>query len=96
MSAALTKLKNLATNLKKPAKKMPSKRDTKAQYENNKRCSVEQHENSDEITDQKTKERRLFIFIIVFLFPLLSIALVGGYGFTIWMYQLLMGPPGAA
>lgn len=45
--------------------------------------------------DQKKKEWRLFIFIIVFLFPLLSIALVGGYGFVIWMYQLLMGPPGA-
>lgn len=43
--------------------------------------------------EQKKKEWRLFIFIIVFLFPLLSIALVGGYGFIIWMYQLQMGPP---
>lgn len=57
---------------------------------------MEQHETGDYTTDQKTKERRLFVFIIVFLFPLLSIALVGGYGFAIWMYQLLMGPPGAA
>jgi nitrate reductase NapE len=43
----------------------------------------------------KKKEWRLFIFIIVFLFPILSVAVVGGYGFAIWMYQLLMGPPGA-
>lgn len=57
---------------------------------------MEQHETGDYTTDQKIKERRLFVFIIVFLFPLLSIALVGGYGFAIWMYQLLMGPPGAA
>lgn len=57
---------------------------------------MKQHDNSNDITDQKTKEWRLFIFIIVFLFPLLSVALVGGYGFTIWMYQLFMGPPGAA
>lgn len=57
---------------------------------------MKQHDNVNDITDQKTKEWRIFIFIIVFLFPLLSVALVGGYGFTIWMYQLFMGPPGAA
>lgn len=43
---------------------------------------------------EKKKERRLFIFIIVFLFPLLTVALVGAMGFTIWFYQLIMGPPG--
>lgn len=57
---------------------------------------MEQHENGDYTTNQQAKERRLFVFIVVFLFPLLSVALVGGYGFVIWMYQLLMGPPGAA
>lgn len=41
------------------------------------------------------KEWRLFVFIIVFLFPLLTFALVAAMGFSIWMYQLLMGPPGA-
>lgn len=41
-------------------------------------------------------ERRVFIFIAVFLFPLLSVILVGGYGFTIWMLQLIFGPPGAS
>jgi nitrate reductase NapE len=44
--------------------------------------------------EQRRKEWRLFIFIIVFLFPILSVAIVGGYGFVIWMYQLLAGPPG--
>lgn len=43
---------------------------------------------------QKKKEWRLFIFIVVFLFPILSVALVGGMGFSIWFYQLIMGPPG--
>lgn len=43
---------------------------------------------------EKKKERRLFIFIIVFLFPLLTIAIVSAMGFTIWFYQLIMGPPG--
>jgi periplasmic nitrate reductase NapE len=43
---------------------------------------------------EKKKEWRLFIFIIVFLFPLLTVAVVGAMGFTIWFYQLIVGPPG--
>lgn len=41
----------------------------------------------------KRREWRMFGFIVVFLFPLLTVALVGAYGFSIWMYQLLAGPP---
>jgi periplasmic nitrate reductase NapE len=43
---------------------------------------------------EKKKERRLFVFIIVFLFPLLTVALVSALGFSIWFYQLIVGPPG--
>jgi nitrate reductase NapE len=43
---------------------------------------------------QKQQEWRLFIFIIVFLFPILTVALVSAMGFSIWFYQLLAGPPG--
>ncbi|SEL09477.1 nitrate reductase NapE [Atopomonas hussainii] len=43
----------------------------------------------------KQKETRLFLFLIVCFFPLLSVALVGGYGFLIWIMQILTGPPGA-
>lgn len=39
-------------------------------------------------------ELRLFVFLIVFLFPILSVAVVGGYGFIVWMSQILTGPPG--
>lgn len=46
-------------------------------------------------SEQKRKEWRLFIFIIVFLFPILTVAFVGAMGFSIWFYQLLAGPPGA-
>lgn len=45
---------------------------------------------------QKRQEWRLFIFIIVFLFPILTVALVSAMGFSIWFYQLLAGPPGAS
>lgn len=42
----------------------------------------------------KRGERRVFIFICVFLFPALSVILVGGYGFAIWLFQMIFGPPG--
>ena len=41
----------------------------------------------------KSDERRTFFFLAVLLAPILSIVLVGGYGFLIWMSQLLLGPP---
>ena len=44
----------------------------------------------------KRGERRGFIFITVFLFPALSIILVGGYGLIIWLLQIIFGPPTAS
>ncbi len=43
----------------------------------------------------KSEERKLLIFVLVFLAPILVTVLVGGYGFTIWMVQLIFGPPAA-
>ncbi len=43
--------------------------------------------------EEKKQELNLFLFIVVVLFPLLSIALMGSYGFVVWMAQLIMGPP---
>lgn len=47
-----------------------------------------------EVTGGKRRERRLFLFLVIFLFPLLSVALVGAYGFAVWFLQMLFGPPG--
>jgi len=47
-----------------------------------------------EDTGGKRRERRLFLFLVIFLFPLLSMALVGTYGFAVWFLQMLFGPPG--
>lgn len=52
------------------------------------------HNNAGEVTDRKGTELRLFIFLVVFLFPILAVAVVGGYGFIVWMSQLFLGPPG--
>ena len=50
---------------------------------------------SGELTpkQEKRQEWALFLFIVIFLFPLLSVALVGAYGFSIWIYQMFAGPP---
>ena len=49
---------------------------------------------SQEPKHERGKETRLFLFLIVCLFPLLSVAIVGGYGFIVWFFQMLYGPPG--
>ncbi len=41
----------------------------------------------------RTREFRVFLFITIVLFPILSIVLVGGMGFLIWMSQIIFGPP---
>lgn len=43
---------------------------------------------------ERGKETRLFVFLVACLFPLLSVAIVGGYGFLVWFMQMLLGPPG--
>ncbi|WP_133407246.1 periplasmic nitrate reductase, NapE protein [Parashewanella tropica] len=48
---------------------------------------------SNASSDEKKTELKMFVFLTVFLAPLLSILIVGGYGFLIWMSQILMGPP---
>ena len=41
----------------------------------------------------RAEERQTFLFLAVLLAPIMTFALVGGYGFIIWMSQLLLGPP---
>lgn len=42
---------------------------------------------------QKKYEKNTFIFLAVFLAPILSVIIVGGYGFMVWISQILFGPP---
>ncbi len=48
----------------------------------------------EQSSNTKTRELRGFLFLTVVLAPVLTIAIVGGYGFAIWIYQLIAGPPG--
>lgn len=43
-----------------------------------------------------TKRAELLTFLILAfgVWPFVAIGVVGGYGFLVWMLQLLFGPPG--
>ena len=43
----------------------------------------------------RQEELRSFLFFTVVMAPVLAVAVVGGYGFLVWMYQLVAGPPGS-
>ena len=42
----------------------------------------------------RSEELRAFLLLAVVMVPLLSVIVVSGYGFLVWMFQLLAGPPG--
>ena len=35
-----------------------------------------------------------FLFLTAVLMPIAAIAVVGGYGLAVWVYQMAAGPPG--
>lgn len=43
---------------------------------------------------QKRREFWSFLFLTVVLAPVISVMIVGGYGFLVWIYQMIAGPPG--
>ncbi|AAW87367.1 trimethylamine N-oxide reductase system protein TorE [Aliivibrio fischeri] len=48
---------------------------------------------SDE--NKRSSEWKAFFFITVVLFPILSVGVVGAYGFSVWFMQMLFfGMPG--
>ena len=42
----------------------------------------------------KSLELRAFLLLAVLMGPVLAVIVVSGYGFLVWMFQLLAGPPG--
>ncbi|MEC5384950.1 periplasmic nitrate reductase, NapE protein [Uliginosibacterium sp. H3] len=43
----------------------------------------------------RTEEVRSWLFLVVVMTPALAVAVVIGYGFLVWIYQLFAGPPGS-
>jgi nitrate reductase NapE len=48
-----------------------------------------------EDTARRWDEIAAFVVLAVLIWPVLAVAVVGGYGFLVWMSQLVFGPPGA-
>jgi nitrate reductase NapE len=36
----------------------------------------------------------VFSIIAALIWPIIAVGIVGGYGFLVWMSQLVLGPPG--
>lgn len=61
--------------------------------------STMQHPTSahaDHDVDPRSARRRelaVFLFLAVVLAPILAVMVVGGYGFLVWISQMIFGPP---
>jgi nitrate reductase NapE len=42
---------------------------------------------------EKRRELAVFVFLTFILAPILAVIIVAGYGFAVWMYQIIAGPP---
>jgi len=36
----------------------------------------------------------MFALLAILIWPFIAVAVVGGYGFIVWMWQLVFRPPG--
>lgn len=43
------------------------------------------------VASTRQEEWRTFLFLAVVIAPVLAVMVVGGWGFLVWMYQLLTG-----
>ncbi|MBL0027942.1 MAG: periplasmic nitrate reductase, NapE protein [Rhodanobacteraceae bacterium] len=48
----------------------------------------------DDNAVDKRRELRAFLFLTVFLAPILAVGLVASWGFIVWIFQMFAGPPG--
>lgn len=42
----------------------------------------------------RRQELFMFALLAVLIWPVIAVGVVGGYGFLVWMWQLVFGPPG--
>jgi nitrate reductase NapE len=48
---------------------------------------------SETIQREQRNERLAIIFLAAIVAPILAVVTVAGYGFCVWMVQLIAGPP---
>lgn len=43
----------------------------------------------------RRRRELITFFVLAFgIWPIVAVGVVGGYGFLVWMFQILYGPPG--
>lgn len=42
----------------------------------------------------RKREIILFLLLAVVIWPFIAVGVVAGWGFIVWMYQMIAGPPG--
>jgi nitrate reductase NapE len=42
----------------------------------------------------RRQEFLAFLALAVLIWPVIAVGVVGGYGFMVWMWQIVFGPPG--
>ncbi|KGE02249.1 periplasmic nitrate reductase, NapE protein [Neorhizobium petrolearium] len=43
---------------------------------------------------RRRAELLTFVILAFGIWPIVAVGVVGGYGFLVWMYQIISGPPG--
>lgn len=54
----------------------------------------ERAETQDPRSPSKLSELVTFLVLAFGVWPFVAVAVVGGYGFLVWMVQIIYGPPG--
>ena len=44
----------------------------------------------------RSAEWRSFLFLTAVMVPVLTVLIIAGYGFAVWMFQVVAGPPTGA
>ena len=77
---------------------MPPRRDGRWRGNFNDGLSMHPASSEHQVPDRAEPTRRselwAFLFLTVVLAPVLAVAIVGGWGFVVWVYQMIFGPPG--
>jgi nitrate reductase NapE len=57
---------------------------------------IEKTDTTERSSFRQKRRRELLTFVVLAfgIWPLVAVAVVGSYGFTVWMYQIVNGPPG--
>jgi nitrate reductase NapE len=58
--------------------------------------AVEAERRNGHLETPPSRRQELFMFALlaILIWPVIAVAVVGGYGFLVWMWQLIIGPPG--